>query len=777
MYQKLHVAVQKAYPQMSKSNVQAHTNKLWSKLKKKDLQREYGETIVDLNRIAFQSKSKVTGFFSAASKPKIKTPEQQSLNTSTSQSSAVESSTEPDAENPERVVFEDTPEISAVEDTPENVTVKDTQDVEAPKQKHVKPAQEKLMAEIGELNKEIASYSEFIFAQGASVRPEQKKQLKKLHDEKAEKEKRLKRKIIEMKSSQKVREKKAKVLSDLKRDHPEVASKLEKLEVRTDQHGPIPIEESQPGLHQAILDVIAPEAGADIRRRTEVYNSVRTLDQLHSALEERGFRLSRSATYYRLIPANARHRDAKRHVNTVPVKLLKPRNDLRKKHIDGHFAMASVKQADELAELFPPETVLYISQDDKAKVPLGLPISKKQTAILMHLEYKVLLPDHDFAIAPAHKLIPSVMAACLKKDGKKVGYGGPTLISIRSMKHDSSTAASHVEDFDTLIEAREFQEATKTNGKVKPLVFMSVDGGPDEAPKNLQAMAAATRHFLLYDLDAIFVFAHAPGSSAYNKVERRMAPLSKLTAEIVLPFDTFGTHLDSQNKTVDDELEMMNFEAAGKVLSEVWNNAIIDDHPVVAKYVNPPEVPREPISVEKTQQWISQHVRQSQYMVQVVKCGKEDCCSPFRSNYIEYFPKRFLPGPIPLAQCKDGLVVQDGGSYHSLFAALHLTKIMKPRCYDEYCPSIQLKDKHGKTKLEKRSCPKCHLYHSTIKAMKVHKQECTGIVEEYLEEDSSDDEDDAVWVEDFEEEGDEDAVDDGFQRNIFHEINKVFGIE
>ena len=69
------------------------------------------------------------------------------------------------------------------------------------------------------------------------------------------------------------------------------------------------------------------------------------------------------------------------------------------------------------------------------------------------------------------------------------------------------------------------------------------------------------------------------------------------------------------------------------------------------------------------------------------------------------------------------------------------------------------------------------MYHSTIKAMKVHKQECTGIVEEYLEEDSSDDEDDAVWVEDFEEEGDEDAVDDGFQRNIFHEINKVFGIE
>ena len=96
---------------------------------------------------------------------------------------------------------------------------------------------------------------------------------------------------------------------------------MEKLEPRKDQPGPITIEESQPGLHQAILEIIAREAGADERRRTEVYNSERTLDNLHSVLEERGFKLSRTATYYRLIPANVNHKDAKRHVNTVPVKL------------------------------------------------------------------------------------------------------------------------------------------------------------------------------------------------------------------------------------------------------------------------------------------------------------------------------------------------------------------------------------------------------------------------------------------------------------------------
>ena len=61
-----------------------------------------------------------------------------------------------------------------------------------------------------------------------------------------------------------------------------------------------------------------------------VYISVRTLDDLHSALEEHSFKLSRRATYYCLIPANANHKEAKAHVNTVPVKLLNPRNNLRK---------------------------------------------------------------------------------------------------------------------------------------------------------------------------------------------------------------------------------------------------------------------------------------------------------------------------------------------------------------------------------------------------------------------------------------------------------------
>ena len=108
---------------------------------------------------------------------------------------------------------------------------------------------------------------------------------------------------------------------------------------------------------------------------------------------------------------------------------------------------------------------------------------------------------------------------------------------------------------------KEFQNACRDKESlVKPLVFVSVDGGPDEAPKHQQSLASWSETFLQNNLDALFVFTHAPGSSAYNPVERRMAPLSRDTAGLTLPFDTFGSHLNSSNETTDIELEKKNFK-------------------------------------------------------------------------------------------------------------------------------------------------------------------------------------------------------------------------
>lgn len=96
------------------------------------------------------------------------------------------------------------------------------------------------------------------------------------------------------------------------------------------------------------------------------------------------------------------------------------------------------------------DCAFFLSQDDKARVPIGLPAANKQIRICMHLQYRAQLPDHNWVVAERHKLIPSVYAACVIEES--VSYKGPTYIAIRSGKHDSSTAVSHRADFDRILE-------------------------------------------------------------------------------------------------------------------------------------------------------------------------------------------------------------------------------------------------------------------------------------------------------------------------------------
>lgn len=146
-------------------------------------------------------------------------------------------------------------------------------------------------------------------------------------------------------------------------------------------------------------------------------------------------------------------------------------------------------------------------------------------------------------------------------------------------------------------------------------VFLSVDGGPDENPRYPKVIHHAIDHFSKYDLDALFVFSNAPERSAYNHVERRMAPLSKELAGVILEHNHFGSHLDPSGKTIDNDLELKNFAHAGKVLGEIWSNCVIDGYEVTAKYVEPQD--DIPIPETPSQFWYSRHVNESQYFLQV----------------------------------------------------------------------------------------------------------------------------------------------------------------
>ena len=97
---------------------------------------------------------------------------------------------------------------------------------------------------------------------------------------------------------------------------------------------------------------------------------------------------------------------------------------------------------------------------------------------------------------------------------------------------------------------------------------------------------------------------------------------------LVLPHDSFGSHLHN-GKTVDEALEILNFEAAGKVLCEVWEKLVLDGYPVRAEYISD-GAKEETKKFEVTALYRSRHIIETQYMTCVLKCDDPDCCSPIR---------------------------------------------------------------------------------------------------------------------------------------------------
>lgn len=175
------------------------------------------------------------------------------------------------------------------------------------------------------------------------------------------------------------------------------------------------LEEQQPEWLKTIVDLAMFGASAEERRRLEIVRSCRTLTDLHEKLKEHGFEISKSSTYLRLLPRNYTSLEGRRHVVTVPVKLSRPEADHHKAHPDQHFCVATIRSLETLASILGPNQVFFLSQDDKARVPIGLTAANKPAPLLMHVEYRVSLPDHDWVIASRHKLVPSVYAGCIIK--------------------------------------------------------------------------------------------------------------------------------------------------------------------------------------------------------------------------------------------------------------------------------------------------------------------------------------------------------------------------
>ena len=73
---------------------------------------------------------------------------------------------------------------------------------------------------------------------------------------------------------------------------------------------------------------------------------------------------------------------------------------------------------------------------------------------------------------------------------------------------------------------------------------MKIDGTHNEAPQCLKPMHKTVYLFKEVKLNTLTQSANAVGLQVYNSIERPMAALSHDLANVILPYDQFGLHLD-----------------------------------------------------------------------------------------------------------------------------------------------------------------------------------------------------------------------------------------
>ena len=111
----------------------------------------------------------------------------------------------------------------------------------------------------------------------------------------------------------------------------------------------------------------------------------------------------------------------------------------------------------------------------------------------------------------------------------------------------------------------------------------------------------------------------------------------------------------------------------------MWSKLVIDDHPVIAEFIRD-EV--SDIAITKSEEWKTSHLRESQYLLQIVKCTDKACCSPFQLSYLKIMKDRFLPPPLPVVYSSAGIKwAKDDkeASYLLLFQNISLNGSLLPK--------------------------------------------------------------------------------------------------
>ena len=199
--------------------------------------------------------------------------------------------------------------------------------------------------------------------------------------------------------------------------------------IQYDKPGRPPLLFEHPDLHDQIHDSVEFRS-ADSKRRKEVVK-VRIIENLRKNLKERyNIYMAWTTLKNYLLPRQANSIATKAHHHPAWVAVAGVSRTDTREHPDGHYCLASVKYARQFASMFADVSVI-ISQDDKAKVGLGMPAVGRTFHTLQSINEPISVADHDFPAGIGQKLIPSVYLMIKPDDLKDELRTGQLAIFIR----------------------------------------------------------------------------------------------------------------------------------------------------------------------------------------------------------------------------------------------------------------------------------------------------------------------------------------------------------
>ena len=322
-YEEFLALFKRAHPNIPKYQSQKEANKVWLSIKKgKSLDMDLFRT--EINRLNHKLTVKKKSMYDFLLTPKPQ--KSRSSESSVHVVGADDAGTDPQKSFDADADILQTPD-AATGDSPcptddlnmNEGSDKDIEESGLEKAVFETPAQSKIGEELKHINERLVNLNE---AKSLGIGDANvayiTRQIRELTEQKKRKVRKLKKLKVGQKASKKFRVKTKTVLSKAVQDFPALANQIK---IR-DSPGAPTLDETYPDLNKTILDIATVGAAASDRRRQELYRSVKTLDDLHKALQSLGFQLSRSALYLRLHPNNSTTREGKRHVRNVPVRYL-----------------------------------------------------------------------------------------------------------------------------------------------------------------------------------------------------------------------------------------------------------------------------------------------------------------------------------------------------------------------------------------------------------------------------------------------------------------------